>query len=62
MLHTWKVEVEILDTLKEPGRAWEDNVLMTPMLVRLSPGPKCQVFGNLSDAQSVLGALQLEVK
>ncbi len=52
-------EIEVVDVLKEPHRALEDGVLLTPMLVKLSPGPISKVIGSLNDRQPVLQALGL---
>ena len=50
-------ELEIVDVLLHPGRALADAVLVTPMLQRVSPGPACRIFGNLSDSALVLRTL-----
>ncbi|HEY1053377.1 MAG TPA: circadian clock KaiB family protein [Prosthecobacter sp.] len=49
----------IVDVTHEPQRAQDDAVLVTPTLIRLSPGPQQRIVGNLSDAQVVLQALGL---
>ncbi|HWQ19497.1 MAG TPA: circadian clock KaiB family protein [Methanotrichaceae archaeon] len=51
--------LEVIDVLKEPSRAIADGVLITPMLVKLSPPPKVSVIGNLGDKVKVLCALDL---
>jgi len=52
-------EIEIVDVLREPGRALADHILMTPLLVKLSPAPACKIVGNLSELPPVLQALGL---
>lgn len=52
-------EIEIVDILREPGRALKDNVLLTPMLVKVSPAPVLEILGNLSEPEVVLQALGL---
>ena len=52
-------EIEILDVVKHPKRALEDNVLLTPTLVKLSPKPVSRIIGNLSNTQTVLQACGL---
>lgn len=52
-------EVEIVDVLRQPGRALENNVLMTPTLVMLAPGPVRRIVGTLSNTQPVLTCLGL---
>lgn len=50
-------ELEVVDVLQEPQRALDDNVLVTPTLVKLSPLPEVKIVGNLSDKARVLSAL-----
>jgi circadian clock protein KaiB len=47
-------ELEIVDLLKHPARALEDGIIVTPMLLKLSPPPVQRVVGNLSDTIQVL--------
>jgi circadian clock protein KaiB len=51
--------IEEVDTLKFPGRAMEEHVLVTPTLLRLHPLPVRRVVGNLSERKSVVEALGL---
>jgi circadian clock protein KaiB len=50
-------QVEVIDVTRHPRRALDDGVLMTPMLVKLSPGPVRRIVGTLSEARTVLEAL-----
>ncbi len=52
-----RYRLEIVDVLREPLRALSDNVLVTPTLVRLAPGARTSVVGDLSDERKVLAAL-----
>jgi circadian clock protein KaiB len=52
-------QVEIVDVLREPRRALDDGILLTPMLIKLSPEPICKIIGNLSESRLVLSALGL---
>ena len=52
-------QVEIVDILKQPLRMFEDGVIVTPTLIRLSPLPVCHLMGSLSDTLRVLQALQI---
>jgi circadian clock protein KaiB len=52
-------EVEVIDLLKEPRRFLEDEILVTPTLIRYTPPPVCRLMGNLSDRPAVLAALGL---
>lgn len=44
-------DLEIVDVLEEPGRAFQDNVIVTPTLIKLAPAPVLNIVGNLSDRQ-----------
>ncbi len=46
-------EVEIVDVLKTPERALADKVLVTPMLVKVSPPPVARVAGRLHPWQAL---------
>ena len=52
-------DIEVVDVLDEPGRALADGVLLTPMLVKLSPSPIRQIVGSLSQRDPLLQALGL---
>lgn len=56
-----RCELEVVDIIREPGRALADRILLTPTLVRLAPAPVRTIIGNLSDpAQlaTVLGVVR----
>ena len=53
-------EIEIIDVFKHPKRALQDNVFMTPTLIKLSPDPVRRIVGTLSQSDIVLQALGLE--
>jgi len=50
-------QLEIVDVLQEPERALKDGIVVTPMLVRLSPEPTVQILGTLSELGRVRSAL-----
>ncbi len=50
-------ELEIIDTSKEPARATQDGVVVTPTLVKLSPEPRWSIVGDLSDEAEVLSSM-----
>jgi circadian clock protein KaiB len=52
-------DIEIVDVLKDPMRALDDGVLMTPTLVRISPNPVRRIVGTLGHSDTVLQALGL---
>lgn len=53
-------KLETIDVLKFPLRAIADNILVTPHLTKLSPGPVARIVGNLSDRAGVLLALGIK--
>jgi circadian clock protein KaiB len=50
-------DLEIIDLLEEPRRAFDDGIIVTPTLLKLMPLPVQRVIGNLSDRDQVLLAL-----
>jgi circadian clock protein KaiB len=52
-------QIEIVDVIHEPARALKDGVLLTPTIVKLSPGPVRTIVGNLSSRKIVLQTLGL---
>jgi circadian clock protein KaiB len=50
-------EIELVDVLQEPRRALADNILLTPMLVKLAPAPERRIIGNLSRREVLLTTL-----
>jgi circadian clock protein KaiB len=50
-------KIEVVDVLREPDRALEDNVLVTPTLVKLSPIPVRKLIGDLSETEITLATL-----
>ena len=55
-------EIEIVDVLKEPKTGLADGIFMTPTLVRLMPAPAKKIVGTLSQTETVLQALGLDVR
>ena len=53
-------EIKIVDVFKEPKRALDDAVFMTPTLIKLSPAPVRRIVGTLSHTETVLNALGLK--
>ncbi len=51
--------IEIVDVLLDPKQALADGVMITPLLLLLSPGPGREIFGNLGDRPTVINALGL---
>jgi circadian clock protein KaiB len=53
-------ETEVVDVFDEPMRALAEGILMTPTLLKLSPGPVRRIVGTLSDEAIVLQALGVQ--
>jgi KaiB domain. len=53
-------EVEIVDVLRDPDRALDDGIFMTPTTVRLTPLPVRTIVGTLNHSGAVLQALGVE--
>ncbi|WP_167238825.1 circadian clock KaiB family protein [Massilia genomosp. 1] len=53
-------QIEVLDVFREPARALEDAIFMTPTLIKLAPASVRRIVGTLSQTESVLLALGLE--
>jgi circadian clock protein KaiB len=50
-------ELEIVDLLEHPKRAFADGIIVTPTLIKLAPLPITKVIGNLTDMAQALQAL-----
>jgi len=53
-------KIELVSVFKEPDRAMEDRIFLTPTLVKLAPGPVERIVGTLSQTSLVLQLLGLE--
>ena len=51
--------IEIVDVFKEPERALDDGIFLTPTLVKLLPLPIRRIVGTLSESDIVLRTLGL---
>jgi circadian clock protein KaiB len=55
-----RYKVEIIDLLKEPGRARADQIVAIPTLVRRMPAPIKKIIGDLSNKEKVLVGFDLQ--
>jgi circadian clock protein KaiB len=55
-------QIEIVDVLKQKRRALDDGVMITPLLMKLSPEPVSRVVGSLSNRESLLQALGMPAR
>jgi circadian clock protein KaiB len=51
--------LKVIDVLKNPQLAEEDNILATPTLSKVLPLPVRKIIGDLSDREKVLIGLDL---
>jgi len=53
-------ELEVVDCLREPMRALNDGVIVTPTLKKIAPEPTQTIVGALTDAARVRSVLGLQ--
>jgi circadian clock protein KaiB len=54
-----RYRIEVIDLLKNPRLAREDQILAIPTVVRRLPLPPRRIIGDLSDTERVLAGLDL---
>lgn len=54
-----RYELTVVDLYEQPERAGEDQIMVAPTLVRISPIPVRRLIGDLSQTERVLAALDL---
>jgi circadian clock protein KaiB len=54
-----RYDIEIIDLLKNPRLAKDDQIVAIPTLVRKLPEPLRRIVGDLSDTERTLVGLQL---
>jgi circadian clock protein KaiB len=57
-----RYSIEVVDLLKNPRLAKDDQIVAIPTLVRKLPEPLRRIVGDLSDAERTLVGLQLRRK
>lgn len=57
-----KYRIEVIDLMKKPQRAQDDQIIAIPTLVRRLPQPIRKIIGDLCDAQRTLIGLELAEK
>jgi circadian clock protein KaiB len=51
--------IEVIDLMKNPNRAREEQILAVPTLVRKLPRPIRKIIGNLSNSDRIVDSLDL---
>ena len=54
-----RYDIEVVDLLKNPRLAKDDQIVAIPTLVRKLPSPMRKIIGDLSDTERTLVGLQL---
>jgi circadian clock protein KaiB len=54
-----KYRIEVIDLMKKPQRARDDEIIAIPTLVRRLPAPIRKIIGDLCDTQRTLVGLEL---
>jgi circadian clock protein KaiB len=54
-----KYRIEVIDLMKKPQRARDDEIVAIPTLVRRLPAPIRKIIGDLCDTQRTLVGLEL---
>ena len=54
-----KYSIEVIDLLKNPQLAEDDQILAIPTLIRKTPAPTRHIIGDLSNEEKVLNALNI---
>ncbi|HZS70090.1 MAG TPA: circadian clock KaiB family protein [Burkholderiales bacterium] len=54
-----RYSIEVVDLLKNPRLAKDDQIVAIPTLVRQLPAPMRKIIGDLSDTERALVGLQL---
>jgi circadian clock protein KaiB len=57
-----KYQIQVIDLLKHPQLARDNQILAVPTLVRKLPRPVRKIIGDLSDTERVLVGLDLIVR
>jgi circadian clock protein KaiB len=52
--------IEVIDLRRDPRRALADGIMITPTLVKLTPGPEVRIVGSLSDQAVIVANLGLK--
>jgi circadian clock protein KaiB len=56
-----RYQIEMIDLLKNPALARNDQILAVPTLVRRVPVPVRKIIGDLSNTQRVLAGLDVSI-
>lgn len=57
-----RYSLEVLDMLESPPQALEDNIIVTPTVLRVSPPPQKKVIGDIRAIDVIFDILLEEVQ
>ena len=57
-----RCELDVIDVYQQPGIARQEDITVTPTLVKALPSPLRKLIGDLSDTEHVLVGLNLTPK
>ena len=57
-----KYRIEVIDLMKKPHRARDDEIIAIPTLVRRLPAPIRKIIGDLGDRERTLVGLELSAR
>lgn len=55
-------EIEVIDVFKECAKTLQDEIFMTPTLIRILPSPVLKIVGTLSQRHILLQTLGLSLQ
>jgi circadian clock protein KaiB len=54
-----RYKLKIIDVIKNPDIAFEENIIILPLLIRKFPKPELRIIGDMSDTHKVLNELDI---
>lgn len=57
-----KYRIEVVDLIKKPQRAKDDQIIAIPTLVRRLPEPIRKIIGDLCDSRRTLAGLEIHLE
>lgn len=55
-----RYQIKVVDLLKQPRRAFVDQIIATPTVVKKMPLPTVRVIGDLSNTENLLARIDLK--
>jgi circadian clock protein KaiB len=58
--HRSHVQIEIVDVQRDPARAADDRIIVTPTLLKVAPAPQYRILGSLRNRDALIQLLDIE--